>query len=336
MSKKLRGFTLVELLVVIAIIGVLVALLLPAVQAAREAARRSQCTNNLKQIGLAMHNFHDVKKGLPRSRTLCYHNTWAAEIWPYMEEGIATDLYDPQKTFWLQSQQVRHTQVTGYYCPSRRSVPQLSVLGQDDRGTAVTGINGALSDYVTCAGDGKLNSDGKVTRDYIDKVIGSGSDKQGHANGVILCRADGANDQVCNGSKGVRDESWLFKGESTYINFKKITDGTSKTLMVGEKHVPTYGSGYYREPNSPQRFVYDSSIYNPDEYTVVGRFAGPLHPLAVSTDEDVKTNFGSAHAGISQFVFADGHVSSVPVEMDSVVLGYFANRHDGNTVISLP
>ena len=81
-----RGFTLVELLVVIAIIGILVALLLPAVQAAREAARRIQCTNHLKQIGLAIHNFHDAHKKLPPSRMPCNHGTWASEIWPYLEQ----------------------------------------------------------------------------------------------------------------------------------------------------------------------------------------------------------------------------------------------------------
>ena len=92
MSRHRRcGFTLVELLVVITIIGILIALLLPAVQAAREAARRGQCTNNLKQIGLAVHNFHDARKALPPSfLTGGGHAPWLVMILPYVEQGVVT------------------------------------------------------------------------------------------------------------------------------------------------------------------------------------------------------------------------------------------------------
>src|SRR3954468_8997214 len=89
------GFTLVELLVVIAIIGILVALLLPAIQAAREAARRTQCLNHLKQVGLAMHLYNDARKSLPPSRMPCWHGTWASAIWPYLEEGTIAQQWDP-------------------------------------------------------------------------------------------------------------------------------------------------------------------------------------------------------------------------------------------------
>lgn len=93
MRSKRSAFTLVELLVVIAIIGVLVALLLPAVQAAREAARRSQCSNNLKQLGLAFHNHHDSLGGLPAGRAACCWGTWIVPTMPYMELKNVSDLY---------------------------------------------------------------------------------------------------------------------------------------------------------------------------------------------------------------------------------------------------
>src|SRR5690242_20085001 len=86
-----RGFTLVELLVVIAIIGILIALLLPAVQAAREAARRTQCKNKLKQLGLATINFNDTKKQLPAAWYLNDYTTWAALVLPFIEEKSAYD-----------------------------------------------------------------------------------------------------------------------------------------------------------------------------------------------------------------------------------------------------
>ena len=102
--KKNRGFTLVELLVVIAIIGILVALLLPAIQAAREAARRSQCVNNLKQLGIAMQNYHDVRKTLPMGSFSCCWGTWQMAILPYIEEQQLADIYlwnpkNPLNTF---------------------------------------------------------------------------------------------------------------------------------------------------------------------------------------------------------------------------------------------
>jgi prepilin-type N-terminal cleavage/methylation domain-containing protein/prepilin-type processing-associated H-X9-DG protein len=93
MKRKNRGFTLVELLVVIAIIGILVALLLPAIQAAREAARRAQCVNNAKQAGVAFQNYHDTYKTLPPGNYSCCNGTWQMAILKFMEEQALADLY---------------------------------------------------------------------------------------------------------------------------------------------------------------------------------------------------------------------------------------------------
>jgi prepilin-type N-terminal cleavage/methylation domain-containing protein/prepilin-type processing-associated H-X9-DG protein len=93
MNKQHRGFTLVELLVVIAIIGILVALLLPAIQSARESARRAQCVNNIKQVGIAFQNYHDTYKQLPIGAYSCCWGTWQMAILPFMEEKQLADLY---------------------------------------------------------------------------------------------------------------------------------------------------------------------------------------------------------------------------------------------------
>src|SRR5438105_8446614 len=100
LKRKRAGFTLVELLVVIAIIGVLVALLLPAVQSARESSRRTKCTNNLKQLALAMHNFHDTNGRLPfAGSTVPVRQSWVSQLWPYCEQQGAAGSYDYNKGF---------------------------------------------------------------------------------------------------------------------------------------------------------------------------------------------------------------------------------------------
>jgi len=125
-----RGFTLVELLVVIAIIGVLVALLLPAVQAAREAARRMQCTNNLKQVGLASHSFESAKQGFPmapynptfawmRDRPFTQPNGWPVQLLPYMEQENVRDKYDYNSAWGsAANQNVIDKFIPSYVCPS--------------------------------------------------------------------------------------------------------------------------------------------------------------------------------------------------------------------------
>jgi len=129
--KHRVGFTLVELLVVIAIIGILVALLLPAVQAAREAARRTQCTNNLKQLGLALHNYHDTYKSFPARGVFgaantgppmrAYHHTWIEAILPFIEQQPLYDSVNHNAPVW--GQPIVGTAVPAILCPSDSTAP---------------------------------------------------------------------------------------------------------------------------------------------------------------------------------------------------------------------
>src|SRR2546423_9736112 len=122
-SQKARdAFTLIELLVVIAIIGILVGLLLPAVQKVREAASRAQCQNNLKQIGLGLHNYHDANRALPPAR-IDDGATWAVFILPYIEQDNLHKLWDYKKPWPDQSLACLAAAQGGiktYVCPSRR------------------------------------------------------------------------------------------------------------------------------------------------------------------------------------------------------------------------
>ena len=145
------GFTLIELLVVIAIISILIGLLLPAVQRVREAANRMSCTNNLKQIGLAMHHHHLTFEQLPPSRVSDAGATWAVVILPEMEQDNLYRQWNLRWSYFQQNDVARGTPVKNYFCPSRRtstSPPTLSVSG-DLAGltTNPTHYPGALGDY---------------------------------------------------------------------------------------------------------------------------------------------------------------------------------------------
>ncbi|MFM7070570.1 MAG: DUF1559 domain-containing protein [Planctomycetota bacterium] len=153
-----RGFTLVELLVVIAIIGVLVALLLPAVQAAREAARRTKCTNNLKQWALAIHNHHDSLQRFPYGSTNDAHvnrrKTWVMFVWPYMEQNAMADkgdlsvpFYNPPYTIYGTLNGLCGLRVAAYLCPSDTgTIDQSSGTYQRTRGNYMVNWGNALYD----------------------------------------------------------------------------------------------------------------------------------------------------------------------------------------------
>lgn len=307
-SRTRPAFTLVELLVVIAIIGILIALLLPAVQAAREAARRMQCSNHLKQIGLAVHVFYDSKKGLPLTRIDCHHGTWASELWPYIEQGAMTEQWDPELSYHFQPEENLRLQVPIYYCPTRRSPPQLSQAG-DTRGP-IQHRRGPLADFAVVAGDGR-------------KIW----DTDPAANGPFVFRPG-----KCEGS----DPDFRFKGQTEYpIRFADIEDGLTSTFFVGEKHVhiDAWGvsSGNCMDDLTGASVVcgLDNSTYNPDFLNTFGRFGGRGAPIALSPRDPVVDNFGSYHPGICQFVLGDGSVRPVQNQIDLILLNKLCNRHDG-------
>jgi prepilin-type N-terminal cleavage/methylation domain-containing protein len=317
LSPALRSaFTLVELLVVIAIIGVLVALLLPAVQAAREAARRSQCSNHLKQLGLAVHNFEDVNKVLVPARMDNYGGvTWAVFILPYLEQNSFYQQWDINRWYYDQGttgNATRQTQLKISYCPSRQrqirlsqnnDVPEIAFSG------APSGINvpGALGDYASCNGD--------TDADFI--IAPNGALIQAQVNYTTGQSNPTASGQVpCTGSPCVV-QSWKSR-----TRLAMVTDGASNTLVIGEKHVRLSSFGNNE----------DTALYNGDRPDPTLRCAGPRFPLARSVTEPYNRQFGGIHPGICQFLFLDGSVRTLSTVTNGTTLGLLANRDDGKAV----
>jgi prepilin-type N-terminal cleavage/methylation domain-containing protein len=159
-SARRGGFSLLELLVVIGIIGILVGLLLPAVQRTREAASRISCFNNLKQIGLAMHHHHDVHGRLPAfSGGDANAATWTVMVLPFMEQTNLYRQWDLSRNYYQQTDVARLSPVKNYYCPTRRTpaTSPASVFGDwpswliGDNGPSGN-VPGALGDYAASVG----------------------------------------------------------------------------------------------------------------------------------------------------------------------------------------
>ena len=318
------AFTLVELLVVIAIIGLLITLLLPAVQAARESARRTQCANRLKQIGLAIHNFHSSQQELPPAYfTGGGYATWLMLIMPYLEEGNVHETINVGHIYYELPESVRHTQVSFYYCPSRRGPPQLSVTG-DRRGPNYPNhLPGALADYAMCGGT-----------EY--PFWNSPPDCGG--NGVARSTLEfSLSGDRCTGPAvptGKWDSSGRYYGWKTPIRFMQITDGLSHTLLAGEKfvHADHFGEWEYG----------DNSFYNDEHWDNILRMIGPGFPILPNPDDPTVQSlfddtalgsFGSWHAGgVCNFVFCDGSVRGLVPSTSTTLLGYVSQVADGNPI----
>ena len=161
-TPRARGFTLIELLVVIAIIAVLIALLLPAVQAAREAARRSQCVNNLKQFGIGMHNFHDVQGTLPFGSQSVLHLNWTSQILPYLEQVQMANALNMGKYFYdVTNSTVTSATIGVFSCPTDPNSGTVQYTsGQPNRAKGSYMVNWGNTDYQQSATPIPVNSPG--------------------------------------------------------------------------------------------------------------------------------------------------------------------------------
>ena len=353
-GRRFSAFTLVELLVVIAIIGILVALLLPAIQAAREAARRSQCKNNLKNIGLAIHNHVDSKKVFPTGgvtwgvliedylepidgrpvETDRMGLGWGYQILPYLEEQAVHNLRD--------GAQIRATAVPLYNCPSRRNVTKggdgnvvLTDYACSQPCTKTDSLQAEPVDVVTaypgwnnwgnvypcaCTGGGA----GQIPTG----TVGPPPQPNGVYDGVIVrSRYFPQGRNIANGNlKG------LFQNAPGPVKIAQITDGTSKTMLIGEKYIrqDLYGGGCSSDDAGW------SDGWDPDVMRSTG--IPPLQDSSLDALTDPHSqppmgtawwefHFGSAHSGGINAAMADGGVRTIDYNIDLNVFNAIGTRN---------
>jgi len=325
--RTLRGFTLVELLVVIAIVGVLVGLMIPAVQAARESARLMECKNNLKQLGLATLQFHDAMTAFPPARLrnrewdwsegaqMCDSTqpSWLARVLPHLDEnpaGRRWSVYDPYEDH---VESVRNYAPKIFRCPSRRGADEARIDSQTIEQTVTYGcgcggteivdlVGGAVGDYAGNHGDFTGGSYGMPT-DY---------HRGGNGTGVII-----SSRPICRFDKPA---GWVDK-----VALKHVVDGTSNTLLAGEMHIP-----HDRLSQVPE----NGPLYNGKDVVASTRIGGPGVPLARGPEDAVAgaMGFGSWHPGVCPFVAADGSIRLIDNLIDTVVLRNLCHRSDSDGV----
>ena len=303
--QRRGGFTLVELLVVIAIIGILIAMLLPAVQAAREAARRTQCLNNLKQQGLAVQSFHAARKMLPSSRTCDHKETWLVQIMPYLDERNAAAQWKSGTCFYDQTPAMREWLVPTYLCPNRGagrplvpSTPDNSVQDGDlDHVHPATDPNGhpwpgAYSDYAACS---------STINPFTPTVLVRSAQ----------IAFDGA--LIYGNYSEFPKLPLVIHGWHSHTTLKSITDGTSKTFLAGE---------------TTAFLAANIAAYNGDGNW--GWVIGPNDPLHIGSEP--VNGFGSDHPGVCNFAFVDGSARSMSNSTSIKILQALITRAGGETV----
>ena len=340
--RRSGGFTLIELLVVIAIIAILIGLLLPAIQKVREAAARSTCQNNLKQLSLSVHNYHDSVGFLPPVRIAGNDGwgTWMVLILPFIEQQNLHTQWNIQLKYAAQTAVARQTHVKAFYCPSRRGPTTLSTSESFGSADVVTPPNwtpqNVGAQYRFSAGN---NPAGSMT-DYAANVgdfRGSTNNLAGAwfsltANGPIIIGTP----SIAAPAQGAATNATPIPSFTSTTKLVSISDGTSSTFLIGEKHVPRSGLG--------RALAGDGPAFDGSWTSFCGRVAGLEDPLAQGPDDVTLSTsgdafrarkFGSYHSGICQFAFCDGSVRAVRNSLDTTNLRALSGRSDDQVITGL-
>ncbi len=302
-SNTRRGFTLIELLVVIAIIAILIALLLPAVQQAREAARRSACKNNMRQLGLALHNYHDTFSAFPPGWIGATAGvadveglngfSWGTMILPYIEQAplynqlnFSRSIIDPSNGPLLRQP------LSVFRCPSDPQPETWNIEQESSPGTVLAEL---------------------ATANYVG-VFGSGDEQPG-----------GRELDDCEGFVGQCTGNGMFFHNSR-VRMRDLTDGTSNTIVIGERMtrprgatVDTFSTWSGVVPEGEEAFARTLGVV--DHPPNAGNY-GTVH----------QDDFSSNHVGGTHFVLGDGHVRFVSENIDKNVFQWLSTLSGGEVI----
>ena len=285
-----HAFTLVELLVVIAIIGILIALLLPAIQAAREAARRTECQNHLKQLGLALQNYHDSQKSFPsgRDKSDQFGVSWAFRLLPQLEEtAIYTSYVKTARVDDSPNDTAMRTPIEVYACPSRRKAAadrnfdnNDSAPDPDKQGVASLGDYAANAGLKVETGMENLASDNAFSSAPVDTSVAG---------------------PIYSGS---------------HIAIRRVINGLSDTLAIGERHIPPVDPDV-EEARQEAEQGDTAFLAGDNRFAIFGQSGdnkdnNPADDgIATGPDDPSHVKFGGPHPGVTMFAFLDGHVDAI-------------------------
>jgi type II secretory pathway pseudopilin PulG len=344
-----RGFTLVVLLVVVTVIGTLISLLLPSVQSAREAARRVQCKNNLKQLALGALNHHtgqghfptggwgwywlgDADRGFGKDQP----GGWMFNLLPYCEQmqiyRLASDgdPYVLTRDQRVGAAQIVESPLTILNCPSRRANRPYP-LSAHEGGTL--GFFNANWPRHAGRGDYAINS-GHVYNEWHNDALGQGPKSYVEADVWTANRTWGSEQprflHLPDGEETMTGISF----ERSKVSMRQVTDGLSNTYLIGERYIPRddYETGLNAADNETW-----CTGFNNDNYRSTGWMVGktyvaapPLNDAQFVADEILLGRFGSAHVDFWSVAFCDGSVRSMSYQLDWQVHRDLGNRSDGN------